>query len=63
MKIKLMILVLLVMATATLFIVKPKKAYCAWCPSYTCYGPNSCGSDKCKCISKGYNGGTCISIE
>jgi len=58
------LLVLAVVAMGVLSIsVKPKKAQCAWCPSYTCYGANSCGYG-CSCVTTGGQaGGQCVSIQ
>lgn len=41
----------------------PHKAECAWCPSYKCYGSNSCGGS-CSCVTIGGEmGGQCVSVE
>ncbi len=43
------------------FISVPKKAHCAWCPTYRCY--SRCSS-QCACVtSSGEFGGSCISIQ
>jgi len=41
----------------------PWEAKCSWCPSYKCFGGNSCGSG-CHCITMGGDAwGRCISVE
>ena len=40
----------------------PNSARCAWCPTYKCYGANSCGMN-CQCLSTDYSGGKCVSLQ
>lgn len=42
-------------------VVFSSKAECAWCPSYTCYGP--CLGD-CVCVTPpGQMGGSCYGVD
>lgn len=41
----------------------PARGECVWCPTYKCYGPNSCGMS-CFCvIGPGSSGGHCYAIQ
>ena len=40
------------------------KADCAYCPSFTCYGPGQCGSFGCVCLKPPNSiRGSCVSID
>ena len=54
------VLMLMIVAMISM---KASYAECAWCPSYACYGPNSCGG-QCVCVTgPGGGGGSCYSVE
>lgn len=54
-------LMILLALVSGLFLLPSKKAECAWCPSYKCYGP--CGGS-CQCVTFGGEfGGHCVSVE
>lgn len=41
----------------------PNTAQCVYCPSYTCFGANSCGTG-CVCMKEsGKTSGRCVSFE
>lgn len=55
------VVVACLLTIAGLIYVSTKKAHCAYCPVYTCYGP--CGG-KCQCVTLGGQmGGMCVSVE
>lgn len=57
------IIVLSLLALGLAFLAYQKPARCAWCPSYACFGANSCGYG-CSCVTVGGEmGGRCISVE
>lgn len=59
-----MFLVLLIIGALTaigFILATPKTVTCAWCPTYDCFGANSCGQG-CVCmIPGGQTKGKCYS--
>ena len=61
------IMIFIVSLLATLavgfILLNADSANCSWCPTYKCFGANSCGFN-CVCITgPGSVGGNCYSIE
>jgi hypothetical protein len=53
----------LIILFCALMAIQASEAKCAWCPTYKCFGANSCGAS-CMCVTgPGGNGGNCYSIE
>jgi hypothetical protein len=53
---------IVLVSIVTMISVGAGSAECSWCPTYKCFGANSCGS--CVCVSgPGAGGGNCYSIE
>lgn len=59
-----LVLALAVAITAGIFVFKPTKGRCVYCPSYPCYSSNGCGFQGCKCMKGPYQtSGTCVSFD
>ena len=56
-------LILAVEGITTVALKNVNRGECAYCPTYKCFGPYSCGYG-CQCVTLGGEvGGTCASVE